>query len=111
MSSSRKYTPEQIQAEIDRPKHKGGRPKKYNTPEEKQEAIRASRMRTYYRKKKLDNGMEIDGALALRKAKHSTDEERRHARVISSMRINQEHPDKKRLTSAVHYYTHRIPWR
>ena len=110
----RKYTAEQIQAEIDRPKSKGGRPKKYATDEERRDAKRASSLRTYYRKKKAMEGIAITGGtidagndIALRKNMYRSDEERRRARVISATRYKQSHVAETRLRSVVHYYTHR----
>lgn len=111
-SAMRKYTPEQIQAEIDRPKRKGGRPKKYATEEEKCDAKRAASLRTYHRKKNAKGGIAITGGnaendLALRKNMYNTDEERKHARTVSAIQYKRSHVEETRLREAVRYYTHR----
>ena len=94
---SRKYSPEQIQAEITRPKGKGGRPKKYHSEEEKKEARRLAARRAYHRKRDIIEGFVVEGSLALRKTMHSTDEERRNAHRISSAIWYQSHKDEKKL--------------
>ena len=109
MALLRKYTAEQIQAEIDRPKSKGGRPKKYHTPEEKQEAMRDANRRAYHRKRDIRDGIAIDGALVLRKAMYDTDEERHRARILNNIKYKQSHADETRLSAIVHYHKHHTP--
>ena len=105
-SRARKYTPEQIAAEIARPKRKGGRPKKYQTDEERKIANAAARRRVYWRKKIGD--IIADGDIALQRSTFATDEERHeskkaHDRAYVARRIEQ-----RRLTAAAAYYRNTI---
>lgn len=99
MSSTlpRKYSPEQIQAELARQKGKGGRPKKYHSEEEKKEARRLAAWRAYHRKKDAIDGFAVEESFALRKTMHCTDEERRNAHRICSAMWYQSHKDEKKL--------------
>ena len=72
----RKYTPEQLQAEIERPRKKAGRPRKYATEEERMRARTDAVMRIYWRKKNAAHSVENPPELALRTHICSSDEER-----------------------------------
>ena len=106
---SRKYTPEQIEAEITRPRKCAGRPRKYATEEERKRAKADSRVRAYWRQKSAMLDVEIGEAIARRTQAHTTDEERRIAQNRRVSQYRQNNPEKIRLVSMVHYYTTREP--
>lgn len=105
--AAHKYTPEQLEAEIARPKRKGGRPRKYATDEERKKAHVESARRTYWRRKNAQTATANDVALALRKPKYETDEERHLARLESKHRYNEAHLEAYRLNAAACGYRSR----
>jgi hypothetical protein len=86
-----KYPPEQISAELVRPKRHGGRPRKYATDAERQTALRASYLRAYQRKKYQKFGLEIPEEYAVRVSTYATDEERHAARIKTEMKCYEAH--------------------
>lgn len=100
--STRKYTPEQLEAEIARPKRKAGRPRKYATEEEKKRAKADARMRVYWRKKNAESEIVGDN-FALRKQIHRTDEERHTAKLRSASRYYAAHRAEVNLGKMVSY--------
>lgn len=69
------YTREELIAELERPQKKAGRPRKYNSPEERARAHREQVCRYYFRKLMPDNP-EFATQIIARK----TEEERQRAR-------------------------------
>lgn len=96
----RKYTPEQLEAEIARPKKKGGRPKKYATEEERRAANAEYANRFYWRKKNAESFIVDDPTVALRKQMHTTDEERQESHRQQSLRYYYAHRDECTLRRA-----------
>jgi len=89
----RKYSPEQLQAEIDRPRKKAGRPRKYATEEERKRVSVEDHMRIYWRKKNAAHGVENPQELALRKHMCSSDEERAERQRAACLRYYYSHRD------------------
>jgi hypothetical protein len=110
---SRKYTPEQIEAEMTRlsgpEKKKGGRPRKYATEAEKRRAKTESQIRANRRQKSALLGIEIDEAIAPRQNKYTTDEERRLAQNRRVAEYKRRNPEKTRMNVMVRYYLAREP--
>lgn len=96
---SRKYTPEMLEAEITRPKKKGGRPKKYQSEEERKKAITEASKRRYWRKKYAEECKEIPEEYALRERSYATDEERRIAQAQRVARYRMYHLEETRLSA------------
>ena len=103
--SARKYTPEQLQAEVARPKGKGGRPKKYATEEERKAAKNESLRRTRLRKKHIEAGIVLDEYIAPRKRSYATDEERQEGARESDRRYVAAHLEEHRLLVAARHYS------
>jgi hypothetical protein len=101
---NRKYTPEQLEAEIARPKKIGGRPRKYATEEDKKKAHLEACKRYRRRKKNAELSIVNDSAIAIQRRALETDEKRRDARLESSRRCNASHLEEHRLSVAVSTY-------
>jgi hypothetical protein len=104
----RKYDIATLEAEIARPKGKGGRPRKYNTEEERRAARIEYDRRRRARKRNERDGIENDETLALRRAaRFASDEERRAAHVRRTTLYNARHPEMHRIyVASSHYRTH-----
>lgn len=102
-ATGRKYTIEQLEAELARPKSKGGRPKKYQTEEERKRANAEYVRRHNHRVKNESQGI-VDETYASRNRTHQTEEDRRIAHCESSKVYVASHLDQHRLCVAAASY-------
>jgi hypothetical protein len=89
----RKYSPEQLQAEIARPRKKAGRPRKYATEEERKRAMADSVMRTYWRKKNAKRNVENPPEVAMRNVVGTTADESLERHRAVCLRYYYSHRD------------------
>jgi hypothetical protein len=94
-----RYTREQLEAELARPKKKGGRPKKYHTEEERKRANAEYAQRHYHRQHDGPSAM-ADDDIAPRKKTYQTDEERKEGRRESRRKYTESHIEQCRLSVA-----------
>jgi hypothetical protein len=99
-----RYTTEQLKTESSRPHKQGGRPRKYATKEEKQQAQNASSRRSRQRKKNAERAIVCDDNLAPARPIYQTDEERKAGRQASIQRYVASHIEELRLKAAAYGY-------
>lgn len=100
----RKYTPEILEAEIARPKGRGGRPRKYATEEERKKALNEASKRRYWRQRYTQGCLELPEEYALRERSYNTNDERRVAQIHRAIQYHQQHPENHRLSVMVCKY-------
>ena len=104
-----KYSLEDLKAEVERPRKKLGRPRKYNTEEERKaaqvEATKRCRIRARERAgtpQEQQQEPAID--ISLRHKSHATEEERAAARAESSIKFNNSHREQLNFTAIARYH-------
>lgn len=105
-TTQRKYSIEQLEAEIARPKKRAGRPKKYNSEEERKKAVAESVYRYRHRVQNESFGI-FDPTFAARKKTYQTDEERQEAKRARAKQFMKMHAEQHRLASAAYRYEQR----
>lgn len=101
----RKYTEEQLQAELDRPRKKGGRPRKYATEEEARAAHHARIMIAQKRARIIAQGGVVPPELMpTRVPRRANDDERKMVRREYVDRYLAEHADQCKLAWAATKY-------
>jgi hypothetical protein len=109
---SSKYSIEALKAEAERPRKKKGRPKKYNTEEERNTARVQATKRYRHRlrahagsQQEIESGPTVDPIdISLRYKTHASEEERIAARAESRANYNNTHREQINFTAIARYH-------
>lgn len=98
-----KYDQSQLLQLAQQPKKKGGRPRKFATPEEKRAADAEYHRNAYHRAKLLAEGKELPDELKPKRPRRfATDEERRESIIHRKRLFNANHKENNNRVSAIY---------